>query len=42
MNPSVAHFQEGLRMSGLFDRVLWAAIEDLARLGGVNLAEQGA
>lgn len=41
MNPTAAQFREGLRMSGLFDRVLWAAIEDLARIGGVNLAEQG-
>ena len=35
-------FVEGLRMSDMHHRMAWGAIEDLARIGGVNLAEQGA
>lgn len=42
VNPCAPAFQDGMRMSGLFEQIMWAAIEDLARIGGVNLAEQGA
>lgn len=35
-------FVDGLRLSGMYERMAWGAIEDLARIAGVNLAEQGA
>lgn len=35
-------FREGLRMTGFSERLIWGAIEDLARIAGVSLAEQGA
>ena len=35
-------FIYGLRMSGMYERLAWGAIEDLARIAGVSLAEQGA
>jgi hypothetical protein len=41
-NTSDPKFVEGLRMSGMYERMAWAAIEDLARIGGVSLPEQGA
>ncbi|WP_158637996.1 hypothetical protein [Sphingomonas ginsenosidivorax] len=41
-NTADPKFVEGLRMSDLYARMAWGAIEDLARIGGVNLAEQGA
>ncbi len=42
MDPTSSDFREGLRMDGMFERMAWGAIEDLARIGGINLAEQGA
>ncbi|MEG3165561.1 hypothetical protein U1701_13245 [Sphingomonas sp. PB2P19] len=41
-NTADPKFIDGLRLSGMYDRMAWGAIEDLARIGGVNLAEQGA
>jgi hypothetical protein len=41
-NTADPKFVEGLRMSGMYERMAWAAIEDLARIGGVSLPEQGA
>ncbi len=41
-NTSDPKFVEGLRMSDMHHRMAWGAIQDLARIGGVNLAEQGA
>ena len=41
-NTTDPQFVEGLRMSGMYERMAWAAIEDLARIAGVSLAEQGA
>lgn len=42
MDVNSRDFISGLRMSGMFERIAWGAIEDLARIGGVNLVEQGA
>jgi hypothetical protein len=42
MDPAAPTFRKDLKMEGLFDRRAWGAIEDLARVGGINLAEQGA
>jgi hypothetical protein len=42
MNPSIAEFRDKLRLAGMFERMAWSAVEDLARIGGINLAEQGA
>ncbi|WP_294312801.1 hypothetical protein [uncultured Sphingomonas sp.] len=42
MDVNSSDFIQGLRMSGMFERMAWGAIEDLARIGGVNLVEQGA
>jgi hypothetical protein len=42
LDPSVAEFRDGLRLSGMTERMAWSAVEDLARIGGINLAEQGA
>jgi hypothetical protein len=42
LNPSSSEFVEGLRMGDMSHQMLWAAIEDLARIAGLNLAEQGA
>ena len=42
INPEVAAFRNGLRVSGMFERMAWSAVEDLARISGINLAEQGA
>lgn len=41
-NTADPKFIEGLRMSGMYERMAWGAIEDLARIAGVSLAEQGA
>ncbi len=41
-NTADPKFVEGLRMSGMYERIAWGAIEDLARIAGVSLAEQGA
>ncbi len=41
-NTADPKFVEGLRMSGMYQRMGWGAIEDLARIAGVSLAEQGA
>ncbi|NIJ31097.1 hypothetical protein FHT00_003076 [Sphingomonas insulae] len=35
-------FREGLRLDGMFDRMAWSAIEDLARVGGFSLTDHGA
>lgn len=40
--PKSVRFKEGLRMGCMFDRTIWSAIEDLARIGGIDLSEQGA
>jgi hypothetical protein len=42
MDPSIAEFRDKLRLAGMFERMAWSAVEDLARIGGINLAEQGA
>lgn len=42
VDPTGAVFREGLMEDGGNEQVLWACIEDLARIGGVQLAEQGA
>lgn len=42
MDPSIAEFRNGLRLSGMSERMAWSAIDDLARIGGINLSEQGA
>ncbi|USU06912.1 hypothetical protein NF699_09705 [Sphingomonadaceae bacterium OTU29LAMAA1] len=42
MDPNSRDFREGLRMGGMFERIAWGAIEDLARISGINLTEQGA
>lgn len=42
VDPSSTRFKTGLGMSSMSDRMLWGAIEDLARIGGVNLLERGA
>jgi hypothetical protein len=42
LDPNVAEFRDGLRLSGMTERMAWSAVEDLARIGGINLAEQGA
>jgi len=41
-NTADPKFVEGLGMSGMYERMAWSAIEDLARIEGVGLAEQGA
>ncbi|MFC3579104.1 hypothetical protein [Sphingomonas hylomeconis] len=41
-DPTNQEFVRGLYLADMFDQVLWSAIEDLARIAGVNLAEQGA
>ena len=41
-NTADLKFVEGLRMSGMYERIAWGAIEDLARIAGVSRAEQGA
>ena len=41
-NTADPKFVEGLRVSGMYERMAWGAIEDLARIAGVSLAEQGA
>ncbi len=38
-NPA---FIDGLKMAGMYERLAWGAIDDLARIAGVSLAEQGA
>jgi hypothetical protein len=38
---TVPQFRDGLRMAGFYERMIWSGIEDLARIGGVNLSEQG-
>lgn len=42
MDPSHPDFVAGLAEADIYTRMKWAAIEDLARIGGVELAEQGA
>lgn len=41
-NTKRPKFTEGLRLSDMYTRLAWGAIEDLARIAGVSLAEQGA
>lgn len=41
-NTKLPKFTEGLAMSDMYTRLAWGAIEDLARIAGVSLAEQGA
>ena len=41
-NTKLPKFADGLAMSDMYTRLAWAAIEDLARIAGVSLAEQGA
>lgn len=42
MDPTSSDFREGLRMGSCFERMAWEAVEDLARIGGISLVEQGA
>jgi hypothetical protein len=42
VDPSHQRFREGLEHGDMFQQIMWSAIEDLARIGGVNLSEQGA
>lgn len=43
MNPTVIDFRNGLANDGnVYKRMAWGAVQDLARIGGINLAEQGA
>ncbi len=42
LDPTHADFRDGLANAGGNDQMLWSAIEDLARIAGVSLAEQGA
>ncbi|WP_271300665.1 hypothetical protein [Sphingomonas sp. CV7422] len=41
-NPRHPDFRAGLKVADGNDQVLWACIEDLARIGGNDLTEQGA
>lgn len=41
-DPTNPEFSAGLKVGDGNDQVLWSCIEDLARIGGINLAEQGA
>lgn len=41
-NTKLFKFTEGLALSDIYTRMAWGAIEDLARIAGVSLAEQGA
>lgn len=41
-DPASAVFRKGLAMDGMYIRLLWSAIEDLARIGGVSLSEKAA
>lgn len=41
-HPASAVFRQGLAMDGMYIRLLWSAIEDLARIGGVSLSEKAA
>jgi hypothetical protein len=41
-NTKHSRFTEGLALSDMYTRMAWSAIEDLARIAGVSLAEQGA
>ncbi|MFD1951351.1 hypothetical protein ACFSGX_11310 [Sphingomonas arantia] len=42
LDPRHPDFREGLAKTGVDYQALWSAIDDLARIGGVNLAELGA
>lgn len=42
VDPTHPSFVDGINMADLYDRMLWSGIADLARIGGVNLTEQGA
>lgn len=41
-DPASAVFRKGLAMDGMYIRLLWSAIEDFARIGGVSLSEKAA
>lgn len=41
-NTADPKFVGGLRMSGMYERMAWGAIKDIARIAGISLAEQGA
>ena len=41
MDPRHPDFVAGLADAGIYTRMKWSAIEDLARIGGVDLATQG-
>ncbi len=41
MDPAHPVFVEGLAGAGIFVRQAWSAIEDLARIGAIDLSEQG-
>lgn len=41
-DPASAVFRKGLAMDGMYIRLLWSAIEDLARIGGVSMSEKAA
>lgn len=42
VEPAHPDFVSGLKDATVYQRMLWSGIEDLARIGGVNLSEQGA
>lgn len=42
VDPRHPDFRAGLAKTGGNEQLLWSAIEDLARISGVNLSEQGA
>ncbi len=42
IDPQHHDFRRGLAADYRNERILWAAVEDLARIGGVNLSEMGA
>lgn len=42
VDPTDPSFKAGLAEADIDSRVLWSAIEDLARIAGVNLSEHGA
>ena len=42
LDPGSASFRDGLAKDGPPERMIWGAIEDLARIAGVSLTETAA
>lgn len=40
-DPARVEFRDGLVMADMYERIVWSAIEDLARIGGIDLSRQG-